>query len=242
MTRRGSATRRQTRLRAPRLMGAAVAAVAVTLAACSLPVGGEIETLDADEYSDIVYGLDTTTTTEPQAGTQIRLYFVSDQGLEQVFRPFLAEPTIPEILTALQEGPTEGEQAENPTLRTELPAGLNPNPQPRDEGQETVIVDVSDEGGLRLLINDNPVKAEFVLTQLVCTLTKLNLLSGVPITGVEFHDSQGRIPIVDANRASIEGPARASDFNDCLTQAELDALVDEEGDAESDGSTSTTDG
>lgn len=229
-------------VRASRLSMAVVASAVVALAACSLPVGGEIETLDADEYSDIVYGLDTTTTTEPQAGTQIRLYFVSDQGLEQVFRPFQAEPTIPEILTALQEGPTDSELAENPSLRTELPAGLNPNPQPREEGQETVIVDVSDEGGLRLLINDNPPKAEFVLTQLVCTLTKLNLLSGIPITGVEFHDSLGRIPIVDANRASIEGPARASDFNDCLTQAELDAMAAEEGDAESDGSTSTTGG
>lgn len=214
-----------------------VIVVALVAAACSLPVGGEVETLEADEYSDIVYGLDTTTTTEPQAGTQIRLYFVSDRGLEQVFRPFLAEPTIPEILTALQEGPTETELAEDPSLRTELPAGLNPNPRTRDEGQETIVVDVSDEGGLRLLINDNPVKAEFVLTQLVCTLTKLNILDGLPITGVEFHDSQGRIPIVDANRASIDGPARASDFNDCTTQAELDALADEEGEG---GSTSTT--
>ncbi|MDH3300088.1 MAG: GerMN domain-containing protein [Acidimicrobiia bacterium] len=218
-------------------------AIAVALAACSLPVGEEIEPLDVEEYSDVVYGLDTTTTTEPQAGTQIRLYFASDRGLERVFRPFLAEPTIPEILTALQDGPTESEQAENPTLRTELPAGLNPNPRTREEGQETVIVEVSDEGGLRLLINDNPVKADLVLTQLVCTLTKLNLLSGIPITGVEFHDSQGRIPIVDANRASIEGPARASDFNDCVTQDELDAMAEEaENEDPGDGSTSTTGG
>lgn len=242
MTRRRPATLNRHHLRAPNLLGAAALAAAITLAACSLPVGGEIETLDADEYSDIVYGLDTTTTTEPQAGTQIRLYFVSDQGLEQVFRPFQAEPTVPEILTALQEGPTEGEQTENPSLRTELPAGLNPNPQSRDEGQETVIVDVSDEGGLRSLINDNPLKAEFVLTQLVCTLTKLNILDRVPITGVEFHDSQGRIPIVNANRESIEGPARASDFNDCLTRAELDAMADEAGDTDSDGSTTTAGG
>ncbi len=225
-------------MRKRRLLGS-VAATAAFVSACSLPVGGEIQTLDADEYSEIVYGLDTTTTTEPQAGTQIRLYFISDLGLEQVFRPFLAEPTIPEIVTALQEGPTAGEKADDPSLRTELPAGLNPDPQPREEGQETVIVNVSDEGGLRLLINDNPVKAELVLTQLVCTLTKLNLLSGIPITGVEFHDSQGRIPIVDANRASIEGPARASDFNDCLTQSELGELAEEEG--EGDGSTSTGD-
>lgn len=214
-------------------------ALAVAVSACSLPVGGEVEILDAEEYGDVVYGLDTTTTTEPSAGTQIRLYFISDGGLEQVFRPFLAEPTIPEIMTALQEGPTESEMAEDPTLRTELPAGLNPRPQTRDMGQENVVVEVSDEAGLRLLINDNPVKAELVLTQLVCTLTKLNLLSNVPITGVEFHDSEGRIPILDANRASIEGPARASDFNDCMTRGELDAIAEA---AEAEGDESTTTG
>ena len=213
----------------------AIPVVLVTLAACSLPVGGEIETLDADEYSDIVYGLDTTTTTEPPAGTQIRLYFISDRGLEQVFRPFLASPPVPEILTALQEGPTESELAENPSLRTELPAGLNPDPLPREAGQETVIVMVNDEAGLGLLVNENPATAELVLTQLVCTLTKLNILDGIPITGVEFHDSEGRIPIVDTDRASIEGPARASDFNDCVTQAELDEQADEAGE----GSTTT---
>ncbi|MDH4278610.1 MAG: GerMN domain-containing protein [Acidimicrobiia bacterium] len=220
----------------------AVALWALLLVSCSLPVGGEIETLDTAEYADIVSGLDTTTTTQPLAeeGTQIRLYFISDGGLVQVFRPFVSEPTIPEILTALQEGPTEEEMADDPSLRTELPAGLNPDPR-RDPGEETIIVNVSDEGGLRPLFNENPVKAEYVVTQLVCTLTKLNLLSGIPITGAEFYDSQGRIPIVDANSTSIEGPARASDFNDCLTQAELDALA-EEADAGGDGSTTTTDG
>lgn len=222
---------------------ASAAAVIIGLAACSLPVGEEIEPLNVDEYSDVVYGLDTTTTTEPQAGTQIRLYFVSDRGLERVFRPFLAEPKITEILTALQDGPTESEMADDPTLRTELPAGLNPNPRTREEGQETVIVDVGDEGGLRLLIREDPVKADLVLTQLVCTLTKLNILDGIPITGVEFYDSQGRIPIVDANRAAIEGPARASDFNDCVTQSELDAMAEEaESEDGGDGSTSTTGG
>ncbi len=219
-----------------------VLAIAV-LGACSLPANGEIQTLDTDENADIVYGLDTTTTTQPlpEEGTQIRLYFVSDRGLEQVFRPFLAEPTIPEILTALQEGPTEVEQAEDPSLRTELPAGLNPDAEGRDPAEETtMIVNVDDEGGLRLLFNDNPPKAEFVLTQLVCTLTSLNLLSGIPIAGVEFYDSEGRIPIVDANSTSINGPARASDFRDCMTQSELDALAEEDG--EGDGSTTTTGG
>lgn len=225
---------------ARRRFGPLLLAAIVTLSACSLPVGGEINTLDTEEYADVVRGLDTTTTTQPLAdeGTQIRLYFLSEQGLEWVIRPFLAEPTIPEILTALQEGPTDSEMAENPSLGTELPAGLNPNPQPRD-GQETLIVNVDDEGGLRLLMNDNPVKAELVLTQLVCTLTKLNLKSGIPITGVEFHDSMGRVPIFDSNRASIDGPARAEDFNDCQTQAELAELVD---DTDVTESTSTTEG
>ena len=223
---------------------ALVVASAALAAACGLPVGGEIQTLDTEEYSEVVFGLDTTTTTQPLAGTQIRLYFISDLGLEQVFRPFQDEPTIPEILTALQEGPTEEEAAEDPSLRTELPAGLNPDPQGRDEGEETIIVRVDDEGGLRLLFNDNPVKAELVLTQLVCTLTSLNLLSGIPITGVEFQDSQGRIPTFNANRESIDGPARASDFNDCMTQTELDQLADDEleGDGNGDGSTTTTSG
>ena len=230
--------------RSSRLLAhSAVAMGALLLTSCSIPVGGEIETLDTAEYADIVSGLDTTTTTQPlpEEGTQIRLYFISDGGLVQVFRPFVSEPNIAEILTALQEGPTEEEMADDPSLRTELPAGLNPVPQGRDAGEETIIVDVSDEGGLQSLFNENPVKAEYVVTQLVCTLTTLNLLSGIPITGVEFYDSQGRIPIVDANSTSIEGPARASDFNDCVTQAELDALA-EEAEAEDNGSTTTTGG
>lgn len=218
-----------------------VLALAVILAACSLPVDGDVNQLNADEYSEIVQGLDTTTTIPPLAGTTIRLFFYDEQGrLYEVFRPFVDEPPIPEILTALQEGPSESEQAEIPTLRTELPAGLNPDPQAREAGNETVIVQVDDEGGLRPLLNDNPVKAELVLTQLVCTLTSLNLLSGIPITGVEFHDSQGRIQILDSNGAAIEGAARASDFNDCMTQADLDEVAEEEGEA--DDSTTTSDG
>ncbi len=219
----------------------ATAFVVGAVSACSVPVGGEINTLEGDEWAEVVSGIDTTTTTQPLAdeGTTIRLFFYDELGqLHRVFRPFLAEPTIPEILTALQEGPSDAETAEIPTLRTELPAGLNPDPQDR-AGQETIVVNVGDEGGLRPLLNDNPAKAEFVLTQLVCTLTTLNLKSGIPITGVEFHDSEGRIPIVDSNRTPIEGPARASNFNDCITQADLDQLA---GDGDEDQSTSTTEG
>lgn len=207
-------------------------------ASCSLPADGEVNQLDIDEYSEIVRGVNTTTTTQPPSGTSIRLFFYDENSeLRRVFRPFLDKPPILEILTALQEGPSETELEEIPTLRTELPAGLNPNPLSRD-GNETLIVQVDDEGGLRPLVNENPVKAELVLTQLVCTLTSLNLLSDIPITGVEFHDSQGRIQILDSNGAAIEGPARASDFNDCMTQADVDALAEDE----ADGSTTTSEG
>ncbi len=218
---------------------AAVVGAVLFLSACGLPVDGEIHTLDTDEYGDVVFGLDTTTTTEPlpDEGTPIRLFFFSEDDLESVIRPFLFEPPVPEILVALQEGPSESELAENPTLRTQLPAGLNPNPQPRAEGEETVIVNVDDEGALQTLINEDPERAEQAITQMVCTLTTLNLVSGVDITGVEFHDSNGRIQILDSDGASIDGPARASDFNDCMTQQEIDEQAE---DADQEGGESTT--
>jgi hypothetical protein len=205
--------------------------------ACSIPVGGEASPLDPDENAAVVYGSGTTTTTEPPEETAInlRLFFIDGNNkLESVIRP-LDEPTIGEVLDALQDGPTNEEQTEfEPSggLRNALPAGLDPQNQPRPEGSSVLAINVSDEAGLRAIGNEDPEQAEFIYSQIVCTLTGLNLRSGDSITGVEFYDSQGQIQIVDANRTPIEGPARASDFNECLT-ASAEAEAGEE-------STSTT--
>ena len=232
----GEPNRRSASRLIPRPISSLVVSLALlgTMIACSIPVDGEVRALDADEYADVVYGLDTTTTTEPPEGeaTPIRLFFINDEGLAWVRRPLL-DTKIPEILDALQQGPSQEELVEDPGLRSGLPAGLNPSPRQRAEGEQTLIVDVDDAANLRTLPSDNPPLAESVFTQMVCTLTKLNL--DVPITGVEFYDSGGRIPVPDTNRSLIDGPAQASDFNDCLTPAELLELQEGE-----DGTSTTT--
>jgi len=227
-----------------RLIGS-ILAIAVAITSCSLPVGGEVNALDSEEYSDIVFGVSTTSTTTPPAeeATALRLFYVvGEGGLGDVVRP-LATATIPEVLVALQQSPTEDEIAdyadefEGP-LRTALPAGLNPSLRSWETASTLATILVDDEGELRTMPDEAPAQAESVFSQIVCTLTGLTFKSGAEITEVEFYDSLGQIPIVDANRTRIpDDRAGPADFRDCETvRQRRDAA------AEQSESTTTTEG
>jgi hypothetical protein len=231
---------------ASRLRAAAAVVGIAVLPGCSLPANGDVNALDSAEYSDVVFGESTTTTAPPEDDEEartLRLYYVVGQeGLGDVLRPF-AEPNVAEVLDALQQPPSEDEVAEyaalefEGALHTELPAGLNPRALPRESGSSVLGIEVDDESNLRTMPNEAPTQAEFVFSQLVCTLTSLNLKSGDKITEVEFYDSAGRIPIVDSNRSLIvDERAGRSDFRDCETVKDRrEAAADAE-------STATTEG
>ena len=210
---------------------------------CGLPVDGEVQVLDADEYPEVVFGTTTSTTTPPQDENEterLELYFVVGEGLGKVRRPF-SEPLIDVVLAALQQSPFESEVAEfaaegfEDPLQTALPAGLNPRVLSREPGSSLLAVQVDDEGNLRSMPVENPTLSLLVFSQIVCTITDLDLVSGDNITQVEFHDSTGPIDVVDASGSLIaDGRARRADFDDCQTVREQrEAAAEAEADAES---------
>ena len=223
--------------------GAALNLVAVVLAlllvsACSLPVDEEVRTLPAEDFEEIVQGGATTSTTTPPEGTPIALYFVVGQeGLGEVTRP-LEDSGVDQILAALQQSPTEEEiaaYAGDGNLRTALPPELNPTPRQREPGSTLLQIDVADAGNLRELQNDAETTAVFVLSQIVCTVTRLNLET--PIEQVEFWDSTGRLRIIDSDLSVIDGDrASRANYRDCETVRERRAAAAE---AEAEETTTT---
>jgi len=223
-------------------------ALLLIVGSCGLPVDGEVQALDADEYPEVVFGTTTSTTTAPQDENEterLELYFVVGEGLGKVRRPF-AEPLIDVVLAALQQSPFESEVAEfaaegfEDPLQTALPAGLNPKVLSREPGSSLLAIEVEDEGNLRSMPVENPTLSLLVFSQIVCTITDLDLVSGDNITQVEFHDSTGPIDIVDASGSLIaDGRAGRADFDDCQTvRDQREAAAEAEADAESTTTTS----
>ena len=222
--------------------------VTILGAACSLPVNGEVRALDQEDFDDVINGVPTSTTValDEDELTPIRLYFVVGQeGLGLVFRP-LTETRISDVLAALEAQPTEDEIAEyeaefQATLQTLLPADLNATPRARDEGSSLVQIEVNDEGVLRSMTEQNLGRAAFVFSQIVCTLTNLNLED--PIDSVEFYDAEGPIPIIDADLSRIpdQRAATRGDFRECETLRDRREAA-EAAEAEAEGETTSTTG
>jgi len=245
ISRDGAAVSERGRL--AKLIVVAVAFLSIA-GSCGLPVDGEVQVLDADEFPEVVFGTTTSTTTPPQEEDdteRLELYFVVGEGLGKVRRPF-TEPLIDVVLAALQQSPFESEVAEfaaegfEDPLQTALPAGLNPRVLSREPGSSLLAIEVDDEGNLRSMPVENPTLSLLVFSQIVCTITDLDLVSGANITQVEFHDSTGPIDIVDASGSLIaDGRAGRADFDDCQTvRDQREAAAEAEADAES--TTTTT--
>lgn len=120
------------------LIPAALVALAVEVTACSVVGDGKVERLEPQ------FGLDatTTSTTEPATSTTaaettttdllssttqvptelVRLYFITEQQLKFVATPLPADPSLNQIIAALQAGPPDNELGVG--LRSAVPGNI----------------------------------------------------------------------------------------------------------------------
>lgn len=232
-----------------------LAALTLLAAACGLPVG-EPEALSQEGWEDLLEGTTTTTITPvaDDAGetVEIQLFFIaSDDNLERVTRTYPDSPQINEVLLELEDPPRPEEQEEfaeaGLLLRSLVPVGLNPTlltETPADAARGVRVLSVETEGGLRELLEAEPLTSRLVVSQLVCTF--LNLPRSETTSGVEIQDGEGPLLLADIDSQPINRPAAQSDFGDCRTGTEArEELVEEaeqaeNDDAESDAASTTT--
>ncbi len=203
--------------RVPRLIvGIGFSLIVFGPAGCGLPEQERAEVIE-DVPAD-VRAVDATPNTVPAkevdaAPFSLVLYWhEGNQGrLIRVARPWEAQPTPEEALTQLIKGPTGQEREETAGVEFFGPdTGLtDAELAPVLEGPVDGVIKVTVGGvGFRELPNKANVGAE-----LVCTLTELDGIDGVVV-----YDAQPEpINLVGSNAESIEGPARRSNFGDCVT-------------------------
>lgn len=198
----------------------------LVMAACGLPVDGEADALDTDDYGDLIEGTDNEDeqVLDAEDTRTIDLFFVTPESrLIRVERE-VANATVNQALTALTNGPLAEEIELYGPMETALTSDLALQGRPRDEGTQILSVDVAED--LDELAQSRPDRARLLVSQTVCTIT--NMAFDPPFTGIRFFDPQGEVlGLLDSNSQSIEGPARPADFNDCMTAEDLAAEAEE---------------
>lgn len=232
------------------VLAALLAAVAV---ACGVPVNDEVELLAQDEHTELLVGTSSTTApvADPEEGTVVELFFVQDNKLEVVERPFISGSSFNDVLDALESGPLPDEVdlfAEGPEpLQTFVPGGLSARFGTLDRETGAQHVDVDPAAELRQRVEEQTEGARLIVSQIVCTAMHLELDN---VAGIEIFDGDEKIPLSDNAAQPIAGPAQIKDFDNCTTgteqrqeQAEAEAgETDEDGEADEGGSTTTTEG
>ena len=219
-------------------------AVAVMATSCGLPVDGQANALEADQYRDLIEGAETEdeeVLVNPDEDTRtIDLYFVTPENRLIRVRREVANATVNQALTALTNGPLAEEIEEFGPMESALTSDLAPEGRPREEGSQVLSVDVAED--LDELAQSRPDRARLLVSQIVCTIT--DMAFDPPFTGIRFFDPQGEVlGLLDSNSQSIEGPAEPADFNDCKTAEDLEAEASEaEGQEAEDGSDTQSDG
>ena len=228
---------------------AALAALGLVAAGCGIPADGEVEAVLGDN-GELVDG--TTTTSTPTTIAEdgdivpVALYFVGpDNALELVIREFPDGTSRDDVLAALEAGPLpeEAELLAVDPLQTELPAGLEARFGSLDTERASQVVNINPEAGLRLIVDEQPVRGRVIITQIVCTALSLDLDGA---TGIEIDDGaeEGPIPLSDINAEPLQRPANREDFNDCRTggdeREEIEAEAEAEAEAEVQATSTTT--
>jgi hypothetical protein len=223
--------------------------LAAIAGACGIPVNDEVEVLAQGEHFELLNGTTSTTALEvaepddPES-FPVDLYFVLDNRLEVVSRPFLTAPSGNELLAALESGPVQGEIdlfEGSEELQSLLPAGLTASFGPFEGASQQIMV--NPEAELRQRVEEQPEVARLIVSQIVCTV--VSFLTDVEVSepeateiGVELFDGEERIPLSDSASQPIGGPANVGNFDACITGT---ALRQEQVEAEAENqSTSTT--
>lgn len=156
-------------------------------------------------FEDLPEPTVTTTPQNPGPGIILRLYWHTETGVLVRFeRPLSEQPVPDEVLVNLAQGPTEEEQARDPSTLVQRRFVADPPPQ---------FLGVNGEGTARLRVADGIRETDnlrLAAAQIVCTTLQFTLIDSVIL-----EDSQGDIPLTDNDANPIEGPAMASDFGDC---------------------------
>lgn len=229
-----------------RFATALLALASVVASGCGLPVSDEVEYLAQEDHLELLDG--TTSTTAPVAepgepgNISVELFFIGqDDQLESVIRDLPDEAQRNDVLRALEIGPTQDEidrfEGTDP-LQSLVPAGLSAQFGTLDEdrGAQPIIVDPTAE--LRQRLEENPDTNRLIVSQIVCTVLRLNLAG---VSGVEIYD--GEEPIALSNNAAqlIIGPAQLEDFDNCITGTEeRERLAEAEAEAADNGTTTTS--
>ena len=177
------------------------------LASCGIPTQDSAQVID-DAPPALFEDLPepTVTTALNQApGIILRLYWHTETGVLVRFERPLAEQPVPdEALLGLAQGPSEEEQARDPS--TVVQRRFVADPPPQFQG-------VSAEGTARLRVADGIREADdlrLASAQIVCTALQFLLIDSVVL-----EDSLGDISLTDNDANPIEGPATAAHFGNC---------------------------
>jgi PAS domain-containing protein len=231
-------------------IGPALLAACLLAAGCGIPVSTP-EALPQEGREDLLQGTTTTTTIVAEAETvEFSLFFIDpDDKLETIERPYAVGAPVNVVLADLEQPPQPEEQPsedqEIGLLRSLVPEGLNATlleETPADEARGVRIIQVAPEAQLRQTLDESPIQARLIVSQVVCTFLGIAPEGTV---GVEIVDDQGEIQLTDNAAQLITGAATEEDFGDCKTGTEerleqLEAAAEEAGEESTDDSTTST--
>ncbi len=188
-------------------------AVALVLATTSCGLTGQekAELIAAENVDYELLGTTTSTTSttivdEPSFQVSLFWHTAGTNALRRVDRGRDSEPTPGQTLLELAAGPTTAEVESNPDLQSRLDPSMEPELfGPDDQGLYRVRIQQSVDEAL------TPDQA----AEIVCTITQFEAISAVLIVGAD--DTPFSLSGVGA--VPIAGPARPSDFADCVETA-----------------------
>lgn len=214
-----------------RSAAATVLACVFLTAACGLPSEENAQIIASEEVDYELLGTTTSTTSTTVNDLPVfvvRLYWhtTGESRLRSVTRGKDAQPAPGATLIELVAGPTVGELEANPELQSQLDPSMEPELLKQEDGAFRIRIQrLADEA----LTTDQA--AEFV-----CTVTQFAEINSVTIVDAEDTpfglSGLGAVPII--------GPARPSDFGDCIEEPLLVEQIDETEGEESDPDSSTT--
>lgn len=193
------------------------AVVSLLVTACAIPTDNAATPITSVPYDLLISSSSTPSTAAapPDAEYELAPVWAIGDAIFPVIRAFVERPTLNDALLILIEGPSPAEREEFDGLETLVKPSLNAQiPDPPADGILTVTID--EETGLQ-----DPQVRQVIVAQLVCTFLAFDT-----VEGVIFKDTAGEIvPLTDFASTTIDGPARASHFNECQPPDELLAIV-----------------
>jgi len=200
-------------------------AMAFTLTACGLESEQAAEVLEEVQFDLLATSTSTTSTTMPESPVfpvQFYWHTAGDNRLQAISRDKEVRPSAGETLRELVQGPTQEDLEANLNLQNRLDPSMEPQLfQIEDSTYQIQINWPIDEA---LTIEQ---AAEFV-----CTAAQFAEIDAVTIVNLDGE----QFTLSGTGAVAIAGPARASDFNDCIEQ---DLPVEIDPDAETTTTTTT---